>query len=247
MDYRILLYIVFGVLPSLTWLAYYLRKDLHPESKKMILKIFIWGAVVTLPVFFAQIALATLLSKFNWNPVVVSVLYWFVVIAFTEEIFKYFVVRSEVLSHHEFDEPVDTMIYMVVAALGFAALENILYLFSPIDQLSFNDVVNRTIMISFIRFVGATFLHTLASALIGYFLAFSFRETKKRIAWFVSGIVIATLLHGLYNFSIMTIDGPLKIIIPVVILISLATFVISGFERLKKVKSICILKLKTEN
>ncbi|MEK7562254.1 MAG: PrsW family intramembrane metalloprotease [Patescibacteria group bacterium] len=241
MDFRIFLYIVFGILPSLTWLFYYLRKDKHPESKRMILKIFIWGAVVTLPVFFVQIALATLLSKLDLAPIYISIIYWFIVISFTEEIFKYFVVKSEVFSHHEFDEPVDAMIYMVIAALGFAALENILYLFSPIDQLSFNDVVNRTIMISFIRFIGATFLHTLCSALIGYFLAFSFRETKKRWVWFVSGIIIATLLHGLYDFSIMTIDGPLKVIIPVAILISLAIFVISRFEKLKKIKSICLI------
>jgi len=239
MDFRIPLYIVFGILPSLTWLAFYLRKDIHPESKRMILKIFIWGAVITLPVFFAQIALATLLSKLNWNPVVVSALYWFVVISFTEEIFKYFVVKSEALSHYEFDEPVDAMVYMVVAALGFAALENILYLFSPVDRISFNDLVNRAVVISFVRFIGATFLHTLCSALVGYFLAISFKETKKRMILFISGIIIATLLHGLYDFSIMTIGGPLKVIIPIAILIFLAFFVASGFKKLKKLKSIC--------
>jgi len=212
---------------------------MHPESKKMIFKIFIWGAVVTLPVFFVQIALATLLSKLNIPALFISILYWFFVISFTEEMFKYFVVRSEVLSHPEFDEPVDTMIYMVIAALGFAGLENILYLFSPIDQLSLNDVVNRTVIISFIRFIGATFLHTLCSALIGYFLAISFKKTKKRIWFLLTGILLATLLHGLYDFSIMTIDGPLKIIIPAAILMLLAVFIISGFEKLKKVKSVC--------
>ncbi len=240
MDYKIILYVIFGILPSLTWLFYYLRKDKQPESKKMILAIFIWGAVVTLPVFFVQIALATLLSKSNLPAVAISVIYWFIVISFTEEIFKYLVVKSQVLSHHEFDEPVDAMIYMVIAALGFAALENILYLFSPIDQLSFNDVVNRTVVISFIRFIGATFLHTLCSALVGYFLAMSFKQAKNRIFLAVFGILAATLLHGIYDFSIMTIDGPLKIVIPVAVLIILASFVISRFEKLKKLKSICL-------
>ena len=120
-----------------------------------------------------------------------------------------------------------------------AALENVLYLFSPTDSLSFNDIINRTVIISFIRFVGATFLHTLCSGLIGYFLAVSFRETKRRKTIFFSGLLVATLLHGLYDFSIMTIEFPMKVIIPLVILIMLAIFVVSGFENLKKMKSVC--------
>ena len=62
MDYYIIIYIIFGVLPSLTWLSYYLRKDVHPEPKKMVLKIFLWGALITIPVFFVQIGLAKLLT-----------------------------------------------------------------------------------------------------------------------------------------------------------------------------------------
>jgi RsiW-degrading membrane proteinase PrsW (M82 family) len=205
----------------------------------MVIKIFSWGALITLPVFFVQIGLATLLSKFNFSAVITSLIYWFVIIALTEEIFKYLVVRIKVQNAPEMDEPLDIVLYMIIAALGFAALENILYLFAPIDQLSFSDLINRTLIVSFIRFIGATFLHSLASGLVGYFLVLSFFKTEKRIEYVVYGIIIATVLHGLYNFSIITIEGPLKIIIPVIILISLAYFVISGFEKLKKMKSVC--------
>jgi RsiW-degrading membrane proteinase PrsW (M82 family) len=239
MDFRFILYIVFGILPSLTWLAYYLRKDKHPESNSMVLKIFLWGALVTLPVFFVQIGLSTLLKNMSLPDVYESLIYWFIVISFTEEYFKYLVVKGKVLNHHEFDEPLDTMLYMVIVALGFAALENILYLFSPTDGLSFNDVLNRTLIVSFIRFIGATFLHTLCSATIGYFLALSFRDTKNRLRLFLLGIIMATFLHGLYDFSIMTMSGALKVVVPLSILIALAFFVIMGFEKLKKVKSIC--------
>ena len=45
MDFIIIIYVILGLLPSLTWLSYYLTKDLHPEPKKMILKIFLWGAL----------------------------------------------------------------------------------------------------------------------------------------------------------------------------------------------------------
>ncbi|MEK7665189.1 MAG: PrsW family intramembrane metalloprotease [Patescibacteria group bacterium] len=241
MDFKIILYIIFGILPSLTWLFYYLRKDVHPESNSQIIKIFLWGALITLPVFFTQIWLSDLLKNFEFQlpPLAISIIYWFFIIAFTEEFFKYLVVRQKIINNKELDEPLDIMLYMVISALGFAALENILYLLSPIDNLSFNDIVNRTIIISFIRFVGATFLHTLCSGLVGYFLAISICETKNKKLIFFSGLLTATVLHGLYNFSIMTIEMPMKIIIPVVILIMLSIFIISGFENLKKLKSVC--------
>ncbi len=239
MDYRIILYIIFGLLPSLTWLSYYLRKDLHPEPKRMILKIFLWGAVITIPVFFVQIGAAYFLGQANISPILTSIIYWFVVISFSEELFKYFVVKIKVINSPHLDEPLDAMLYMVVAALGFAALENILYLFSPVSNMSFDQMMNRTLLISFIRFVGATFLHTLCSAVIGYFLATSFCFEKKRYLLFFSGLIITTLLHGLYDFSIMTLDGYARVAIPVIIILTLAFLVFSGFDKLKKQKGIC--------
>jgi len=246
MDYKIILYVIFGLLPSLTWLSYYLRKDVHPESNRMIIIIFLWGALITLPVFFVQIGFATLLSKFepNLSPVIISLIYWFLIISFTEEIFKYLVIKTKVLNSPELDEPLDIMLYMVIAALGFAALENILYLFAPIDQLTLNDIISRTVLVSFVRFIGATFLHTLCSGILGYFIALSICETGKKLRYITYGFLIAAGLHGLYNFSIMTMEGLFKIVIPIMILIVLAFFVISGFEKLKKLKGICKLNYK---
>ncbi len=237
--YHSVLYIIFGILPSITWLAYYLSKDLHPESKKMILKIFLWGALITLPVFFVQIGLSSLLDKMGFSSIVYSLIYWFLVISFTEEIFKYLIVKIKVITHYEFDEPLDAMLYMVIVALGFAAVENILYLLPVTDVFSFNDILNRTMIISFIRFIGATFLHTLCSAVVGYFLALSICDTKKRTIYIVAGLFIAVALHGAYDFSIMTLEGPAKIIMPIAILIVLAGSIFAGFEKLKKLKGVC--------
>lgn len=239
MDFTIIIYIIFGILPSLTWLTYYLRKDLHPEPKRMIIKIFLWGALITVPVFFVQISLAYLLGKIDINPVATTLIYWFLIIALSEEFFKYLVIKIKVINSPHLDEPLDIMLYMVVAALGFAALENILYLFSPVGQMSFNQLIDRTLIISFIRFIGATFLHTLCSAVIGYAVAISFCDQKNRRLEAASGVMVAVALHGLYNFSIMTLDGYIKIAIPVIVILTLAFLVFSGFEKLKKMKSIC--------
>lgn len=243
---RIILYIFFGVLPSATWLFYYLTKDMHPEPKKMIIKIFILGTLVTIPAFFVQVGLSQLLDQLKFSglldgyPIIADILKWFVVIALTEETLKYAVVRFAVLRGPEVDEPLDIMLYMVVAALGFAALENILYLFSPIDNLSFQTIIQTAATISFIRFIGATFLHTLCSGLAGYFIALgTLKSAKKRNFLLFHGILLATLLHGLYDFSIITLQSPVNIIIPALVIIGLAMFMLYDFDEIKKVKSIC--------
>ena len=242
MDYSIIIYIIFGMLPSLTWLFYYLRKDVHPEPKKMIIKIFLWGAFITLPVFFIQIGLKCLLDKMAVDYLTYNLIYWFLIIAFSEEFFKYLVIRVKVIYSPYLDEPLDIMLYMVIAALGFSALENILYLFAPAEQMSLNQIISRTLAIDFIRFIGATFLHTLCSAVIGYFLALSICEKRVRSSVYIAvGILMATILHGLYNFSIMTLEGYMRFAIPVIIILTLAFLVFAGFERLKKMKGICKL------
>ncbi len=243
--YRLPLYILFGILPSLIWLSYYLRKDLHPEPKRIILKIFFYGAVITMPTFFIQIGLSELLKQlqlfafFASFPIITNILKWFFIIALTEELFKYLAVRIAVFKSRELDEPLDMMLYMVVAALGFAAVENVLYLFSPIDNISFEAIIGTTITISFIRFIGATFLHTLVSATLGYFLVMSFFKTEKRLRLTITGISVAVILHGLYNFSIIELKNPLNFIIPIIILVGLAIFVMFQFDKIKKLKSIC--------
>lgn len=244
-DYKIIIYIIFGILPSLTWLFYYLRKDLHPEPKKTIIRIFLWGALITIPVFFVQVGLAYLLELVNINALLTSIIYWFLIISFTEEFFKYVVVKVKILNSPDLDEPLDIMLYMVIAALGFAALENVLYLFSPIDQLSFTDLISRTLTISIVRFIGATFLHTLCSALMGYYMAISLFDKKNRYIKFAIGIFIATALHGIYDFSIMQLEGYAQVTVPIITIIALAFLVFSGFEKLKNKKGITILnKLK---
>ena len=234
------LYIFFGIMPSLAWIFYYLKKDLHPESKKMILKVFLLGSLITIPAYLVQKQLIGLLYYFNLPSIYVLLIYWFMVIALTEEIFKYLVVKFKVLNSPECDEPVDIMIYMVVSALGFAAVENIFYVISSAINLPFNDAVFASMIISFVRFIGATFLHTLCSALIGYFVILSLVRKRNGLRYTILGILLASLLHGLFNLSIMKIElSWFIILLPITILILLSIFVIYKFEKVKKIKSIC--------
>ena len=241
------LFFIFGLAPSIIWLLFFLRKDVHPEPKRKVLKIFFFGALVTLPAIFIEKGVFELFVQLNLP----YILYIFLGIALVEEILKYLIIRDKVLNDPEFDEPSDAMLYMIIAALGFAALENILILFS--SPFHFFEMLT----ISILRFVGATFLHALCSGSLGYFLTLSFFETKKRTELFAAGILTAVLSHGFFNFSITKIEESIMIkndvifirnltvfafciIILIAILIGLAIFVSLGFNKLKKMKSICL-------
>lgn len=231
------LYYLLGFLPSIIWLLYYLRKDVHPESNRMILKIFFLGMAGAVFAFFLE----KVFQKANDFLVPFGDVNFFLNIliggALIEEYVKYLVVKGFVLRDSALDEPTDLMIYMIISALGFAALENILLLLSQSPALKISGALG----IAASRFLTATFLHALVSAMFGYFLAISFCRAKKRFFWI--GLGLATVLHCLYNFSIMKIAGLEKFIIPVIILLGLALVVSLSFKKLKRLKGTCRIKL----
>ncbi|MEA3344379.1 MAG: PrsW family glutamic-type intramembrane protease [Patescibacteria group bacterium] len=233
-------YIIIGLLPSLIWLLFFLRKDTHPESGRMILQVFFYGMLIAIIAAFVEIAFSKIIGQ-NWEkdfPFLFFFTYSLIGVAFVEEFLKYSVVRQKVLRNSEFDEPLDAMLYMIIVALGFAALENILVLLPSERPL----LLTETIYITSLRFIGATFLHALCSGTIGFFLALSLLKTKKRLWFMFVGLGISSFLHSLYNFSIIkTADNFYFILIPIIILIALALFTSFGFRKLKKIASVCKL------
>lgn len=220
----------------------------------MVLKIFFYGMLSAIPAALVETGLSDIINSnflINLSPfsesitnIIIAVISVFLGIALVEELFKYIVVKNKVLDSPECDEPVDIPLYMVIAALGFAAIENILFL----ARLS---LLEDLVTVSIVRFVGATFLHALASGVMGYYIALSFREAAKKQWFFIKGLALATFLHGFYNFSIMKIDYGfslggyginLKYLIPAIVLVITAIFVSLCFKRLKNIASICKIK-----
>jgi protease PrsW len=230
-----LLYIFFGALPSIIWLLFYLRKDQHPESNSMVLMIFFYGMLIAAPAVMIEMGILPEIEKLNLPPFIISVLTAFIGVALIEELLKYLVVKDKVLKNYEFDEPVDAILYMIISALGFAASENMLILFSKGPELA----LTQTISIAIFRFWGATLLHALCSAVIGYFLAISFFENKNRLKLIFLGLGISTLLHGIYNFSIIEMSGAYKFFIPLFVIVGLLIFVLRKFKQIKNLKSVC--------
>lgn len=224
------LFLFFGLAPSIVWLLWYLRKDSHPEPKRLIGKIFLWGMLITIPAIAVELSLKSLILNIPLQDGFRIALYFFFGVALVEELLKFIVVRAFVFYRPQLNEAVDVMIYMVVSALGFSALENIFLLaglgpFSPVSNI---------VALSAVRLVGATLLHALASGLFGYFLARSFLEPTKGLRYFATGLLASTLLHALFNFAILELEGTARILLPLALLAGLAILVSFFFERLKR-------------
>ncbi len=196
-----------GILPSLIWLTFYLRKDCHPEPKALITKTFLMGIIIAPAVLVFQLLFAELVSQLCGCRLSTRDTGFFLWGAFVEEFFKFAAVWLVALKTADFDEPVDAMIYMITAGLGFAAMENIIYFVRTVQQgmalqFSFNEHLNATLAVWTLRFTGATFLHALASGLVGYFLAMSWFYHQHKCTLIITGLAIATLFHFTFNLFV---------------------------------------------
>jgi len=225
-----LLFLFFGFVPSLIWLTFYLRKDAHPEPNSMIQKVFLWGMLATLPAIAFELTLRSLFELLPLPAGVIFILYIFLGVALIEELLKFLVVRFAVYNNKALDEPLDIMLYMIIAALGFAAFENILILFG----LGPTSPISSIVALTLVRLLGATFLHALVSGAFGYSLARSLFDPKKKHWYFITGLFFATLLHGFFNLYILQGEGVIKFLVPGAILLGLAFFVSLGFRQLKR-------------
>lgn len=193
----VILYAVLGgILPSFIWLHFLLKEDDRcPEPRLLIFFAFLAGAAaVLLALPLERFAVALLDSGL---PVIVA---W----ATIEETLKYLLAALLVLWRRSVNESVDLVIYMLTVALGFAALENALFLIAPFA----GGHIVQGILTDNLRFVGSTLLHVIASSAIGFALAFSYRMDRGRRALFASGgLILAIVLHTVFNFLIIENDG----------------------------------------
>ncbi len=204
----LLLLTFIGFLPSIIWLAFYLHEDVKPEPKKFVLLVFVAGMISAFAAAALEINIGCFLNDGCGNNTSEAVgnfknagqfggiVFTFVGVALSEEIVKYLAVYFAVLRRKVFDEPVDAMIYMIIAALGFAAVENV---FTVRLVASQGGGLHDIGAILTLRFLGATFLHTLASGIVGYALARAFFSKKSHFILLVPGLIIAMIIHGLYN------------------------------------------------
>lgn len=186
-----------GLLPALVWLYFLLQEEERcPQPRSVVFITFVAGMLaVPLVIPFENLAVAHLTGS------------WSVIIAWAtiEETIKYVAAALVILfCRNAVRNSVDLVVTMLTIALGFAALENGLFLLDPLSQGHFvSGLVTNNL-----RFVGATLLHVIASSGIGFALAFSYTASRPLRALVASaGLILAIALHALFNYFIIQEDG----------------------------------------
>lgn len=226
-----------GLLPSLIWLYFLLKEDAsHPEPKKIIVFAFLAGMLaVPLAIhpeqwscgYFTHRALAACASQsLGFN----TILSWVII----EEVLKYSMAAVFILWRHAVDEAPDYVIYMLTVALGFAAAENMLYI---LGALLNSAVLGGHFATSFftgnLRFLGATLVHIVSSATIGFAFAFSMRSRPiVRMAAAALGLILAIALHTAFNMFIIN-QGASNTLVVLFLVWTVAVVFFAAFEVLK--------------
>lgn len=198
-----------GILPAFVWLFFLMKEDARcPEPRSLILLAMFAGMLcvpIVLPlehyvkaIMPTLTAVPTLFDRFALNlaiemPVIIA---W----AAIEETVKFALAALLILWRKAVDEPIDLIIYMICVALGFSALENALFLVAPLA----NGDVAQTVLANNLRFIGATLLHVIASATVGFAMALAYTKMRHVRPFAVAlGLILAIALHALFNFLII--------------------------------------------
>ena len=188
-----LLTIAAAAIPALALLYYFYRRDLNPEPRGALLKTFFLGVLTTLAVIVLTRPIDILGGALaDSHPVMISAFLAFIGAAIPEEGAKFWVLMRYSARHRAFEEPMDGIVYGVAASLGFATLENILY------------VSAGGWPAALLRAFTAVPAHACFGAMMGYYIGQAFFVTQRPgTAW--RGLLLAMLVHGLYDWFLMTI------------------------------------------
>lgn len=224
-----ILLIAIVLLPAIIWFLFYFSGRTHKESSLWLILTFIAGIIVAFVSFSLEypaesIMVAAKISKDS--PI------YFLSFAIIEEVMKFVATYLVTLKNKKFTAPADAMIYMVATSLGFATLENLGAAFGVGKDAAFaNNIILGVLAIMILRFVGATLLHSLASAVVGYYWALDIIHFFER-RYLIIGLILASLIHGIFNILIYQF-GPISY--PILFLAAIGFFVFGDFEKLRRI------------
>lgn len=203
MDIKTIFAISLG--PGIFWLIYLYKKDrLEPEPKELVIKVFFLGLLAAIPIALAE-------TFFSFSH------FWLLVLVapVIEEYGKYLVVRNYAYPNAEFDEPMDGIVYASAAALGFASIENLGYIYSTYAKtkavFSVESATTAAITVAVMRALLSVPGHAIWSSMWGYELGKAkFLPVSDGNRLVARGLVLAMFLHGLFNY--LTTIGEIAVI-----------------------------------
>lgn len=172
---------------------FYVRDKYEKEPRLLLLKVFVLGMLSVIPaVLFGLLSQWALSFLVPFDTFIFGILENFVVIALVEEGVKFAAFAWPTYRHPAFNEPYDGMMYAITAALGFAAVENVLY------------VAHGGAPVAFARMLLSVPAHALFGAFMGYYVGRAKFSTWAKRRYLIMALVMPTLLHGTYNWLLGT-------------------------------------------
>lgn len=207
----------------------YSRDKYEKEPLPVLLRALLAGIIIIIPVVLVE----KLLIGFSGDPEGLSTAAYhaFTVAGLTEETMKYIAFLIFFWNNRNFNEKFDGIVYAVYIALGFAGIENLLYVFEGGYQ------------VGIIRALTAVPAHALFGIVMGYYFGLA-RFTPKRKTWYLSlALILPIAFHGLYDFLLMG-NSPvlLTLFVPV-----LVYFWISGFKKMSLLSDASVFKKAPED
>jgi RsiW-degrading membrane proteinase PrsW (M82 family) len=185
---------VSAVVPSILLIWYFWARDLQPEPARVLAATFGLGVFAIGPVLLVELPAAALIKHIG-DPYLRGTVEGLLGAAAPEEAFKLLVLLAYCARHEAFDEPMDGIVYGAVASLGFATLENILY------------VGGGGLSTAVLRALTAVPGHAFWGAILGYYVGQAKFFPAHRGRLILSGFLLAALLHGIYDAPLMIRTG----------------------------------------
>lgn len=186
---------IIALAPVAALILYIYQKDRYDrEPPLLLLKIFLYGALTVIPVYIVEI----ILSSFNIFTGLLHAAYTaFIVAGLTEEYFKRLVVTRFACPNKNYDEKLDGIVYSVMSALGFASVENIMYVLRGLSNFVYTGVS---------RGIFAVPAHMLFGITMGYYLSLSkfADDEQKQNIFYARSLYVPAILHGIYDFILLS-------------------------------------------
>lgn len=181
------------ILPSVLILLYFILSDKFREPRRTMVEVFGLGVAATFPAGYLNNTIEKTFQ--NGDIINDALLTGFFAGGLVEEALKFMILYYFVLKKKEFNEPMDGIVYGVLASLGFATFENLEYVYLQADTLKMTsyDLAKA-------RFWTAVPMHGLNGCVMGfYFGLYAFTGIKKYMGY---SFVLPLIFHGTYNFLV---------------------------------------------
>ncbi|MFC6731570.1 MULTISPECIES: PrsW family intramembrane metalloprotease [unclassified Haladaptatus] len=212
--------VVLSALPALGLAWYVHREDATSgEPLELLVATFILGVLFA---GFAGIlntvvgsSVQAIGSGFGTAPLIGLILMFYLVVGPVEEVVKWLAIRLYAYRSDRFDAVIDGAVYGAVAGLGFATIENALYITQNLNavMLGSGNIVGAGSGITAVRALAGPG-HVIYSAFAGYYLGLAKFNPENRGPIVVKGLLIAAVIHGTYNTLVSTVPDIVVALVP---------------------------------